>query len=143
EHEAERLELFGEGLLEGRLVAGVVDLTHAWHGGIIPGRPSRAGPARWTREPFLDRGQRLEENAADDLEAPRGDLVERVLGGVPGRKVEVDQKRPRHARAQEWRVVVLDRQHVGEKVRPEAPPRRGRPDNVREPVGRVRVAADA
>src|SRR5712692_10734123 len=62
-------------------------------GRIIPGRPSRAGPARWTREPFLDRGQRFEEDAADDLEAPRGDLVERVPGGVPGRKVEIDQER--------------------------------------------------
>src|SRR5207245_11163096 len=58
EHEAERLELFGEGLLEGRLVAGVVDLAHAWHGGIIPRRPSRAGPARWTHEPFLDRDRK-------------------------------------------------------------------------------------
>src|SRR5256885_16696706 len=62
-------------------------------GRIIPGRPSRAGPARWTREPFLDPGQRLEENAADDLEAPRGDLVRRVLRRVPSREVGGDPER--------------------------------------------------
>src|SRR2546428_9426019 len=86
----------------------------------------------FAQEPLLDRGQRLEEDAADDLEAPRRDLVERVCGGVPGRGLEVDQERRRHPPAQEGRVVVLDGPRVGAGGRAAAPPPGGRPEEVRE-----------
>src|SRR2546427_11997378 len=89
-------------------------------------------PPSFAQEPLLDRGQRLEEDAADDLEAPRRDLVERVCGGVPGRGLEGDQERRRHARAQEGRVGVLDGQRGGGEVRGDTPPRRGPPDGGRD-----------
>src|SRR2546421_8695428 len=51
-----------------------------------------ARPLRMGRQVVLDRRQRVEHHVADDGEAPRGQLVERVVCRVPGRIVKADQQ---------------------------------------------------
>src|SRR3989475_10056857 len=97
-------------------------------------RTARAG------ETVLDRRQRVEQHAAHDREAFGGDLVDRVVRSVPGRKVEVDEQRRRHPEAEERRVVVFDGERVGEEVRAVAETRRARPDRVGPPARRRRLA---
>ena len=75
-------------------LAGLLDLTDAWHGGsIAPARAHMA--AAQLGEMQLDRGQRLDQHVAHHGQALGRDLVHRVLGRVPRRVVEVDQERGR------------------------------------------------
>src|SRR5438093_1515589 len=61
---------------------------------------------------------------------------------MPGRIVEVDEQRGRHAEAHGRHVIVLDRQAVAQEVAAVAETRGGLPHDLGEPAGRVRLAPD-
>src|SRR5262247_3261535 len=74
-----------------RIGSGPGSLTSLMRG--MPRLYAGGAQGRAPGERVLDCRQGVEQHAADNLEAPRRHLVERVRGGVPGRVVEIDQQR--------------------------------------------------
>src|SRR3989441_9096605 len=97
----------------------------------------------------LDLRQRAQEHVADDLEAPRGELVQRIFRSVPeaapvgGAAVGVvDQERRRDAGLEQRHLVVLDGDRLVEKMTPVPEPPRRVPQKFVQPGGRAGVPTD-
>ena len=80
------------------------------------------------RHSRLDLRQRREHDVADDLQAPRADRIERVLGGVPRLVVEIDDVDRGDAGLQEREVIVLDAGVFCDERRVRAPAASPRPE---------------
>src|SRR3989442_13459146 len=110
-------------------------------GAIIP--LSSACPRSLGGQILLDRGQCVEQHVADDGQALRGDLVERVVGRVPRRIVEVDQQRGGHAPPPPPPPAALPPPPAPPAAPGATQPRPPRPQALRPPYRGARVPPDA
>jgi hypothetical protein len=92
---------------------------------------------------LFQRRQRREHDLADDLQAPLGDVLEGVSGGVPlGVVVEVDQVDGTNVVVEERDVIVGDRVLVLEEIALVPTGRSRRPEDAVETPVRVGLVVD-
>src|SRR5579862_2412200 len=99
----------------GRGAANGCSVPGAWCG--VPGAVPCEEPVRTLGfgEAGFERGQRGDDDVADDLQAAGADGVEVVLGRVPRRVFEIDDVHRRDAGSQEGKMVVFNSRRLGDE----------------------------